>query len=659
MAKRITALLLVLAFAAGSILAAAPVYAADESYVRKAVVEAFNELLEELVFVSEDTMKNAPDAFAEEAAKYTLTKEEELMLANEIKRHITVNPEGAIGLSEIEEIRSMVESCYNMVVVEHRKAAAVKGFKFQGEVPSPWAKDKIVELIMEDKLPEKFRDKFTQGLTKEEFIELWAAFSCNLRYKSEFVQIMDPVITENTPEYLRAAYVAGLIDNTEGLSSKITREQAAVMYANSRQGKSYSFRGAADIYCHDIDAISMDALDAVGIITNSHLMKTYDGKFLPKKAYTREEAIIDMQNILSGRLRGMIPQYEPGIFAKDPLKTVIGKDFVYICYPEKGVSLDHILSELRMLMWNLILSGKHQRIDYGYSFIESFGPEYLIKFTFKKNRGYVSENSSHVAYTRRGYIAEPRELKDSEAPSLEALPDPEYQQLYKQVDEILKKLIKPNMTDEQKVTAFHDYIVQNMLYLGRPNVKLPKGVERPQGGLEPEAVMQSMKAKAGSYLHYAGLFDALCVRAGIPCYVVVGGTSSGGHAWNLVHVNGKWRHVDIAWDDPDSGSKINYNYFLKDKAFMIKSHKWTGLGYDMPEYDDSWKEIDGMKITSTDMFRKFVAGKAMDGISPIKVKVLNKNVDTSVDFIFHYRTSERYSVRYDPKQGLYILTRTR
>jgi len=59
------------------------------------------------------------------------------------------------------------------------------------------------------------------------------------------------------------------------------------------------------------------------------------------------------------------------------------------------------------------------------------------------------------------------------------------------------------------------------------------------------------------------------------------------------------------------------------------------------------------------MFRKFVAGKAMDGISPIKVKVLNKNVDTSVDFIFHYRTSERYSVRYDPKQGLYILTRTR
>ena len=61
--------------------------------------------------------------------------------------------------------------------------------------------------------------------------------------------------------------------------------------------------------------------------------------------------------------------------------------------------------------------------------------------------------------------------------------------------------------------------------------------------------------------------------------MITGFSEGGGHAWNLVKVNGKWLHVDVTFDDPIvNGSNTNktprYTYFLKTSAQMRKDHVW-------------------------------------------------------------------------------------
>ena len=44
------------------------------------------------------------------------------------------------------------------------------------------------------------------------------------------------------------------------------------------------------------------------------------------------------------------------------------------------------------------------------------------------------------------------------------------------------------------------------------------------------------------------------------------------HIWNLVHINGVWRHLDSTWDDPVSNN--NYN---RDTYFLITTEELSKL----------------------------------------------------------------------------------
>lgn len=50
----------------------------------------------------------------------------------------------------------------------------------------------------------------------------------------------------------------------------------------------------------------------------------------------------------------------------------------------------------------------------------------------------------------------------------------------------------------------------------------------------------------------------------------------GGHAWNLVKVDGEWYHLDTTWNDPipDQGKNIRYDYFLLADATISQDHVW-------------------------------------------------------------------------------------
>lgn len=56
----------------------------------------------------------------------------------------------------------------------------------------------------------------------------------------------------------------------------------------------------------------------------------------------------------------------------------------------------------------------------------------------------------------------------------------------------------------------------------------------------------------------------------------------GGHAWNIVNVDGKLYHIDTTWDDPisyDGRDILRYDYFLIDDDTMSKNHRWDRSAY--------------------------------------------------------------------------------
>lgn len=153
------------------------------------------------------------------------------------------------------------------------------------------------------------------------------------------------------------------------------------------------------------------------------------------------------------------------------------------------------------------------------------------------------------------------------------------QKVDQKVKAIIRKEIKPGMTNPQKVKAIHDYIVLNCRY----DYKNYLNNSIPYVSYQPEGVLIKKKAVCQGY---AETFSLFMKALNIPCKLVVGTANNGsggyqGHAWNLVKVNGKWYHVDTTWDDPvpDQKGYVRYEYFLIPDKKMGKNHRWNRSSY--------------------------------------------------------------------------------
>ncbi len=142
-----------------------------------------------------------------------------------------------------------------------------------------------------------------------------------------------------------------------------------------------------------------------------------------------------------------------------------------------------------------------------------------------------------------------------------------------QMKAILDKIIKPGMTEKQKVKAVHDYMVVNYKY----DMDFEVGLY----GTDTYAFHGLLNNGTGVCQAYAELFYLFMSYIDIEC-IFVGGWAKGAsgeyglHAWNVVYADDGYYHVDVTFDDPvpDSGSKISYDYFLKTDDEMAIDHDW-------------------------------------------------------------------------------------
>ena len=138
------------------------------------------------------------------------------------------------------------------------------------------------------------------------------------------------------------------------------------------------------------------------------------------------------------------------------------------------------------------------------------------------------------------------------------------------VDNQINKLISDNMNTENKIKNIHNYIIDNTRYdvLKEDNIDDDTYKSNTAYGV----LIQG-------YGICSGYSDAMAIflnKIGIKNYRVSNDT----HIWNLVYINGVWRHLDATWDDPIS--EFNEN---RDTYFLISYDELEKLNDDTHSFD--------------------------------------------------------------------------
>lgn len=196
----------------------------------------------------------------------------------------------------------------------------------------------------------------------------------------------------------------------------------------------------------------------------------------------------------------------------------------------------------------------------------NFDPYEINYLDFKHLVTEISKNH-HSGYHLNGWITYSNgnismkyNLSKTEALKQNALVE-------KKADDVLKQIIKPGMTDRQKVQAIHDYLVLNVRY--DHDSVVPGAVRNKESQTAYGALMKGLVVCDG----YTRAAKLMMDKLGIENYYIMGYTKSNGlHAWNHVKIEGKDLYMDITWDDPEitSKDKLIYKHFLISKAEIQK-----------------------------------------------------------------------------------------
>lgn len=193
------------------------------------------------------------------------------------------------------------------------------------------------------------------------------------------------------------------------------------------------------------------------------------------------------------------------------------------------------------------------------NFVHPFNSFKTISFTYN-NKGEFSLSIEHV-YTKE-----------------------EISEINYVIDNQIKTLITDNMTAAEKIKNIHDYIINNTKY----------------DNFKTENINDDTYKSNTAYGVYiqgygicSGYSDAMAIflnRLGIENYKISNET----HIWNLVHINGVWRHLDATWDDPIS--EFNEN---RDTYFLISYDELLKLNDDTHSFDKTvYKEAIEQKANS-------------------------------------------------------------
>jgi len=532
------------------------------------------------------------------------------------------------GSQSIEEILESYKASIELTQMYREDEEKEEYYEYASDTPSKNFYESITHRIVNGDLSEDFTHGFKNPITLGELAKLYF----EKREVNEKIVIDDNTINADSPDYIKNAFIYGLIDDGNNLGKPLTRLEAARRLVSSTM---YMNGIISTLKVTDCAKIPIADQIAVASCLKGGMGTRID-KFEPESGYTKEEAIMDNGPLMfSGVLRG----YNLSLSLDEPSKIIIGKNSINLLFQNKDEIEQYIeenfmdtpLSEIKT-------NGSYVKIDTGCALIELFTPENGIKFTIKNGAKYI--DFSEGAYgPDLEYVIEPKVVKNTEKVDMNMQPDSRYKKLNPKLDAILAKIIKPGMAQEQKIKAIHDYVVLHVTYDSRL-----------QDEQTIESVIGTIDKGRGVCGDYVLLFLHLCRRASIPCTYEAGDPYVFNHAWNAVFVNGQWLFVDTTWDDKDNG-KILYTYYLKDRFTFMKTHT-PFMGSPDPEV---YTDIDKMNIKNQDELRAYLLQNFywIDGFQ-LTFRLADKKLKPTVGYL--HDPFVTISLTYDEKNNLYTVT---
>ena len=144
------------------------------------------------------------------------------------------------------------------------------------------------------------------------------------------------------------------------------------------------------------------------------------------------------------------------------------------------------------------------------------------------------------------------------------------------IKEITDSIITDDMSTYDKILAFHDYIVDHTVY--DSSVSINNQLSSGTNSNNAVGLLFEGKAICSGYSDVMAVFLNMY---GVNNYKI----SSDEHIWNLVNIDGEWKHIDVTWDDPITSNGANIllhdfflistdDLFIKESSFDKDNHQF-------------------------------------------------------------------------------------
>lgn len=196
--------------------------------------------------------------------------------------------------------------------------------------------------------------------------------------------------------------------------------------------------------------------------------------------------------------------------------------------------------------------------------------QYLIDEQSFDHVRYAAENPDVVAY----YGMDPHALYQHYMTSgilegRKAYPTDKRTEAIIKIYDLAETITKDCTTDSQRINAVHDWMVRNIAY---DYDNYLAGTIPDRSGTQEGAILYGKAVCGGYAVTFCSFMDAL----GIECEYISGEGNGGGHGWNRVMLNGRWRYIDVTWDDPvpDQGpnAPVCYTYYMVEDPTFGGTH---------------------------------------------------------------------------------------
>lgn len=173
--------------------------------------------------------------------------------------------------------------------------------------PSQWAQDEVERAIKDGLVPQSLQVNYQTYITREEFCELLGQmlekrYHCELEDLVERFDGAETAFSDTENEVVQAIASLGIVSGRgDGIfdpEGRITRQEAAVMLANTVKMFGTDKIGTAVGRFYDQDSIAAWALNGVTTVSQLGIMShTGNYEFSPLGTYSREQAIVTVLRV--------------------------------------------------------------------------------------------------------------------------------------------------------------------------------------------------------------------------------------------------------------------------------------------------------------------------------------------------------------------------